>query len=192
MQQCLEETIRDVDDAELVRRVQTGQSEAFDEIDRRYRPVLHRFLRRFTFCNHQVEELAQRTLIRAYEKIVQLESGGKLAGWLHRIAFRMAAAEGRKRTVISLDAEGISEPAVMFADEVQHHEERSNIWRIAKEELTAEDYEILRLRYRDDLDITAIAEKLGKKEGAVRVQLHRARKKLLPLYQKEFAEESAQ
>jgi RNA polymerase sigma-70 factor (ECF subfamily) len=141
------------------------------------------------FCPHQVEELAQRTLIRAYEKMTQLESGDKLAGWLHRIAFRMAAAEGRKRTVASLDAEGVAEPAVVFADEVQHSEERNNIWRIAEKELIAEDYEILRLRYHEDLDVTAIAAKLGKKEGTIRVQLHRARRKLLPLFKKEFDEE---
>ena len=178
-------------DAELVCRVQTGRNEAFDEIDRRYRPVLHRFLTRYTFCAHQAEELAQRTLIRGFEMIGQLESGEKLVGWLHRIAFRMVAAEGRKRRIASLDAEGVVEPVVVFADEVQRREERNNIWRIARNELSAEDCEVLCLRYRDDLDVTAIATRIGKKEGAVRVQLHRARKKLLPLFEKEFAEKSA-
>ena len=179
--------MRDVDaaelsDTELVCRVQAGRNEAFDELDRRYRPVLHRFLTRYTLCVHQADELVQQTLIRAYEKIGQLESGEKLAGWLHRIAFRMVAAEGRKRKVASLDAEEIVEPTIVQADEVQNREERYNIWRIAKQELSTEDYEVLRLRYRDDLDCAAIAAKIGKTEGAVRVQLHRARKKLLPLF----------
>ena len=181
----------ELSDAELVHRVRTGRKEAFNEIDRRYRPVLHRFLTRYTFCAHQAEELVQRTLIRGFEMIGQLESGEKLVGWLHRIAFRMAAAEGRKRHVASLDAEGTAEPTVVFVDEVQRNEERYNIWRIAQEKLSAEEYEILRLRYREDLDSATIAAKIGKKEGAVRVQLHRARKKLLPLFTEAFAEESA-
>ena len=178
-------------DAELVRRVQAGRSEAFNEIDHRYRPILHRFLTRYTLCVHQAEELVQRTLIRGFEMIGQLDSGDKLVGWLHRIAFHMAAAEGRKRRLTSLDAEGVVEPAVEFIDEVQQREERNNIWRIARKELSAEEYEILRLRYREDLNFAAIAEKIDKKEGAVRVQLHRARKKLLPLLADEFDENSA-
>lgn len=179
----------EISDAELVRCVQTGRSEAFDEIDRRYRPVLHRFLTRYTLCTHQAEELVQRTLIRGFEMIGQLESGEKLVGWLHRIAFRMVAAEGRKRRMTSLDAEEIAEPTVVFADEMQRCEERNQLWRIARRELSTEEFEILCLRYREDLDMATIATKIGKTEGAVRVQLHRARKKLLPLFAEKFAEE---
>jgi len=187
--------MRDADkhlsDAELVRRVLAGRREAFDEIDRRYRSALQRFLTRYTFCVHQADELVQRTLIRGFEMIGQLESGEKLAGWLHRIAYRMAAAEGRKRRFVSLDTEGTVEPSIESPDEVRQREERDNIWRIARKELSMEEYEILRLRYRDDLDFATIAKRIGKKEGAVRVQLHRARKKLLPLFIEKFAEESA-
>jgi len=168
-------------DAELVRRVQAGQSEAFNEIDRRYRPVLHRFLVRRTLCVHQADEFVQRTLVRAFEMLGQLESGDKLVGWLHRIAFNIAATEGRKRRVASLDADEATEPMVEFADEVQQREERVHIWQTARAALSAEEYEILRLRYVEDLTCTSIAARMGKKEGAVRIQLHRARKKLLPL-----------
>jgi len=178
-------------DSELVYRVQAGETEAWNEIDRRYRPVLLRFLARYTFCTHQAEELAQQALIRGFEMIGQLESGEKLVGWLHRIASRMAAAEGRKRRMASLDAEEIAEPAVEFADETQRREERDHIWKIARQELSTEEYEILQLRYREDFDIATIAARIGKKEGAVRVQLHRARKKLLPLFTEKFADESA-
>ena len=164
--------------------MQIGQNEAFNEIDRRYRPVLHRFLTRYTCCDHRAEELVQRTLIRGFEMLGQLESGEKLAGWLHRIAFRLAAAEGRKRSTVSLDTD--IEPAVVFADEVQQREERAHIWQTAREALSTEEYEILRLRYIEDLDCSTIAARIGKKAGAVRIQLHRARKKLLPLFTKEF------
>ena len=173
-------------DGELVRHVQMGQNEAFNEIDRRYRPVLHRFLTRYTFCDHRADELVQQTLIRGFEMLGQLKSGEKLAGWLHRIAFRLAVAEGRKRGTVSLDADEMIEPSVIFADEVQQREERTHIWQTAREVLSTEEYEILRLRYIEDLDCSTIAARIGKKAGAVRIQLHRARKKLLPLFTKEF------
>ena len=171
-------------DSELVNRVRMGRNDAFDEIDRRYRPVLHRFLTRYTFCIHQADELVQRTLIRGFERIAQLESGSKLAGWLHRIAFHFAAAEGRKRPVASLDGDVGFEPTVEFDDMAERRDECDNIWRLAGRELSTEEVAILRWRYHEDLDIADIAAKLGKTEGAVRVQLHRARKKLLPLFEK--------
>jgi len=167
----------EVSDAELVERVRTGETEAFDEIDRRYREPLCRFLRRFTYSFELAEELAQRTLIRAFEMIGQLQSAEKLAGWLHRIACRMAAAEGRRRKTVPLGS--ICEPSAMLTPAVELEEQKRNLWQIAEQTLSADEFKILVLRYRDDLPLAQIAEQLDKNEGAVRVQLHRARKKLM-------------
>lgn len=176
-------------DSDLVARVQAGETGAFDEIDRRYRESLCRFLARYALGPEHADELVQRTLIRAYEMMEQLQSGEKLAGWLYRIAFRMAAAEGRRRTILSLDflaslPTGRIEPAVHSPDALSEEEEKRGIWKIAKDRLTDEEFRILSLRYREDFSPAQIAETIGKKEGAVRVQLHRARKKLLPYFER--------
>ncbi len=167
-------------DHALVRRVQAGETEAFDEIDRRYRSPLCRFLTRFAMGREQTEEFAQRTLVRAFEKIGQLRSGECLAGWLHRIAFHVAASEGRRRKTVSLDEPEIHGPATWSPDPLHVSETRQRIWEIAHRELSAEEYQVLELRYRNDMELPEIAMLLQKKEGAVRVQLHRARRKLLP------------
>jgi RNA polymerase sigma-70 factor (ECF subfamily) len=163
-------------DSELVNRVRLGETKAFDEIDNRYRETLYRFLLRFTLGSELAEELSQRTLIRAFEMIGQLQSGEKLAGWLHRIAFRMAVAEKRGRKTVPL--ESLNEPAVMLPNRFEAEEEKQNLWKLAKQHLSPDELTILILRYRDDLPLAKIAERIGKNEGAVRVQLHRARKKL--------------
>ncbi len=173
-------------DMELVRRVQAGETEAFDEIDRRYRVPLCRFLSRHTLGPEHAEELGQRTLIRAFEMIDQLRAGEKLAGWLHRIAFRLATAEGRRRTVASLDALDAIEPEVL--EKHDDEETPGRLWQIARERLSDEEYRVLTLRYRDDFSLPKIAELLDKSEGAVRVQLHRARKKLLPCFKTRLLE----
>ncbi|MDR0705641.1 MAG: sigma-70 family RNA polymerase sigma factor [Planctomycetaceae bacterium] len=165
-------------DSELVDRVRLGETKAFDEIDHRYRETLYRFLLRFTFSTELAEELTQQTLIRAFEMIGQLHSGEKLAGWLHRIAFRMAVAEKRRKKTVTLD--GLNEPATYSPNQLDLEEEKQNLWNLAKQHLSPEELTILLLRYRDDLSLSQIAEQLGKNEGAVRVQLHRARKKLQP------------
>ncbi|MDR2114766.1 MAG: sigma-70 family RNA polymerase sigma factor [Planctomycetaceae bacterium] len=165
-------------DSELVDRVRLGETTAFDEIDHRYRETLYRFLLRITFNSELAEELTQRTLIRAFEMIGQLQSGEKLSGWLHRIAFRMAVAENRCKKTVSL--EGLGEPTMRYENRLEIEEEKRNLWNLAEQHLSQEELTILVLRYREDLPLAQIAEKTGKNEGAVRVQLHRARKKLQP------------
>lgn len=167
-------------DFHLVRRVQAGETEAFDEIDRRYRSPLCRFLARFASGRDQAEEFAQQTLIRAFEKIGQLRSGDKLGGWLYRIAFHVAAAEGRRRKPVPLEETELQVPADLLPDTLHEEEMRQTIWETARRELSPEEYRVLEMRYREDLALPEIAAKLKKKEGAVRVQLHRARRKLLP------------
>lgn len=176
-------------DTELVRRAQAGNTEAFDEIDRRYRPVLCRFLTRYALGPEQADEFGQQTLIRAFQMIGQLRSGECLGGWLHRIAFHVAAAEGRRRTPLSLDALATEtarrfEPAVVENDRIDAEEKKANLWQIARRELSPAEFQVLELRYRDEISLSQIARIVGQTEGAVRVRLHRARKKLLPFFQR--------
>ncbi|MDR2168795.1 MAG: sigma-70 family RNA polymerase sigma factor [Planctomycetaceae bacterium] len=163
-------------DSELVDLVRLGETRAFDEIDNRYRTALQRFLLRITSNSELAEELTQRALVRAFEMIDQLKSGAKLIGWLYRIAFRLAVTESRSRKVASL--EEVVEPFWAPVDRVDIEDERRSIWDGVKRRLSPEEYEILLFRYRDDLTLSEVAERTGKSEGHVRVQLHRARKKL--------------
>lgn len=62
-------------------------------------------------------------------------------------------------------------------------EEQSNdralwLWEVAKCHLPPEAYSALWLHYREDLPLKDIASIMGKREGAVKVLLHRARKSL--------------
>lgn len=163
-------------DSELVELIKSGETKAFDEIDNRYRSILNRFLLRFTISSESAEELTQRTLIRAFEMIKQLKSGDKIAGWLHRIAFRLTVAENRCKKNVSL--EDSDEPLIYQLNQIDLDDEKQNIWRYVKETLSPEEYTILLFRYRDNMTLTNIAKKTGKKNCSVRVQLHRIRKKL--------------
>ena len=52
------------------------------------------------------------------------------------------------------------------------------IWEAARKELSAEAYSAVWLHYAEDLSIRQVAGILGKREGAVKVILHRSRKTL--------------
>jgi RNA polymerase sigma-70 factor (ECF subfamily) len=163
-------------DSELVDRFRLGEAAAFDEIDYRYRKLIYRFLLRFNSDSESAEELTQCTLIRAFEMMGQLKCGDKLAGWLHRIAFRLAVSARRCKKTVPLD--GLGKPFAQPINQIDLEEEKQNVWSRAEKYLSADEYMVLLFRYRDNLTLSEIAGQTGKSESYVRVQLHRARKKL--------------
>ncbi|MBR4977307.1 MAG: hypothetical protein IKY61_09635, partial [Thermoguttaceae bacterium] len=95
-------------DERLIERFQAGERAAFDEIARRYRPRLLRFLRLRTRSLETAEDLTQETLIKAFASIESLRRGEFFAGWLHRVAFRTFGDSTRRRRlkIAPLDASG--------------------------------------------------------------------------------------
>ena len=57
------------------------------------------------------------------------------------------------------------------------------IWGTAKEHLPEPQFAALWLRYEEELSVKEIAATMNKTESHVKVLLHRARKKLLPVFE---------
>ena len=193
-------------DERLIERFQSGERAAFDEIARRYRPRLLRFLRLRTRSLESAEDLTQDTLMKAFASLGSLRRGEFFSGWLHRVAFRTFVDSTRRRRldVVSFDEnEGVggagnaalkdvfalpATPRRPSGDEfdsaspetrVLRADEGENVWRVAREILTAKEFKTLWLRYVDEATDAEIALALGATPGAVRVALTRARQKLI-------------
>lgn len=191
-------------DERLVERFQTGERAAFDEIVRRYRPRLLRFLRLRTRSLETAEDLTQETLVKAFASLESLRRGAFFSGWLHRVAYRTLVDSTRRRRldVASFDenADGKTSDAAsnaVFAtkttpcrpsgtefdvaspdERVAQADERENLWRVARKILTPKEFKTLWLRYVDGASDAEISRELGFSEVAVRVALTRARQKL--------------
>ena len=193
-------------DERLIERFQSGERDAFDEIARRYRPRLLRFLRLRTRSLESAEDLTQETLLKAFASLGALRRGEFLAAWLHRVAFRALVDSTRRRRlpVATLDENaasgklsdatskdvfapittprrpnGAEFDAASPEERVVRADEGENLWRVAREILTAKEFKTLWLRYVDEATDAEIALALGITPGAVRVSLTRARQKLI-------------
>lgn len=95
-------------DAELVLRVQAGDSAAFDTLVRRYQhrigAVIGRYVRDWSEC----QDVAQDTFLRAYRAIGNFRGDAQFSTWLHRIAINTAknhlVARGRRPPLDDIDA----------------------------------------------------------------------------------------
>ena len=198
--------LRDVPDFELALAFQSGNKDAFSEIDRRFRSRLFRFLRARVESQETAEDLTQETLLRAFSSLNTLRNGVFLSGWLKQIAYRVYV-DWVRRTSKEPTATPYDESSSGNEDSVNNalslvytrnpkrpsgadfygidsgktvvlRDERRNVWRIAREILTPTEFQTLWLRYEDELNDREIAKALGKSPGSVRVALSRAKKRL--------------
>jgi len=168
-------------DAQLVLLAGTGSREAFDEIDRRYRDRIRRYLQRHSNGWSHADDLTQQTLIRAFEAIDQLRFGDRLGAWLYRIAYRLLIDHSRKKHSQHRNLE--TEPvdcAQAMVDSMIAEEEKNDIWQIARRTLSRDEFVAVELHYAENFNIAEIAEIMSRSRVSVRVLLHRARNRLLP------------
>src|SRR5690606_29473584 len=95
-------------DQELVRRVQRGDSAAFDLLVRKCQHRLAALIGRYVSDWSECQDVAQDTFIRAYRAIGNFRGDAQFYTWLHRIAVNTAkhhlVAHNRRPPTDDLDA----------------------------------------------------------------------------------------
>jgi RNA polymerase sigma-70 factor (ECF subfamily) len=77
-------------DQELVRRVQRGDTKAFDLLFSRYQHKILSLIARFVKSPDEVEDVAQEAFIKAYRALPRFRGDSAFYTWLYRIAINTA------------------------------------------------------------------------------------------------------
>lgn len=146
---------------------------AFGTLVHRHHGRVFAFLMALTRQRQDAEDLTQETFLRAWDKLHHFNPELPLLPWLLTIARRQSIAVLRRSRPPQLDS--ISEPP---SAEPQASSQALHLWELAKSLLPPATYTALWLHYREELPLKQVAAILGKREGTVKVLLHRARKTL--------------
>ena len=171
----------------LASRAQGGEAECFDEIVRRIQPRLRAFLLSRAASDQDVDDLVQETFVKALANLSRYDSRYRFSTWLFTIAANLAVSQHRSRRrhgeyvdhvhgAGDGEREGLSvaDPAGAIAD----HRRGAELWRRAHEVLKPAHYQVLWLRYAQDLSVKEIAAQTGNSAIHIRVLLYRARRRL--------------
>src|SRR3954466_12927118 len=197
-------------DAELVRRFNAGDENAFVEIMTRYREKIFSVALALLRNRADAEEIAQDTFIRAHRGLARFRGDSSLATWLHRIAVNLARNRywyffrRRRHATLSLDCPLGDDTNATFTELVASEApdpsreaatgEFSALIANCMEKLDARHREILTLRNSLNHSYDEIAQTLGINVGTVKSRIARARENLRTLLAEmcpEFAPESA-
>lgn len=175
---------------EILRRIQGGDRQAFAEVVKHYQRPLFGFLGRLGLSQGPAEELAQETFLRAWRSLAQYNPDlGAFSTWLFTIARNLAWNElshaANKQEIAAED-----DPPELVCDRPQPPEalalaQRRQLLHAALRQLPLTERCVVALAYVGDFELAEIARIEGCTVGAVKTRLHRARRKLYNLLEKE-------
>jgi len=176
--------MRELDDWALVDRAQSGNSDAFTLLVRRYQgPIVH-FCYRMTASRQDAEDIAQEVFLRLHRHLDRLSPQAKFSTFLFGIArnltlnhLRDGKRHGRDRE-IPLDGQPDRESGVgRPAHEARMREIAVRI-ELALDGLSPEHRMAIHLREIEGLDYGDIARIMKCRQGTVKSRLARAREHL--------------
>ena len=164
----------------LVAAAQRGDKEAFAALVELYQNTVYGFLRARLIEPADVEDLTQEVFLRCYLGREKLSRATSVGAWLVGIARNLLREHVRRvqrRREVAW-TELCLELDSLVSDHHDRHDEALQHLPRCIESLGQSAREAIDLRYRSQLRMAAIAEKLKRSEGAVKLLVHRARQAL--------------
>lgn len=179
--------LRDLGDADLIRRFKLGSDEALDALLERHSDALFRFSYQLTGNREDAEDITQETMARALARVDTLHSGAAFRTWLFRIARNLSIDTFRRRKKICPlpEEETTSFPLQEDGpqDRVELGEEHQSV-ATALHNLADSHQKVLMLREVEGLSYAEISRRMNVSQSAVETLLFRARRRLKEEYSK--------
>ena len=155
---------------ELVARAANGCRQSFTALVQHYRDRLYRFLALRCGNRADAEDAVQEAFAAAWRYLPSYDSRWRFSTWLYRIGLTHLPRPGPS---------GGPPPDALEADvDVLAAVEAGNVWRLAREHLSADALSALWLRYGEDMSIREIAGAMSRSPAWVKVSLLRSRRRL--------------
>ena len=167
------------DAAGLLRRLQAGEAQAFEELVRTHQHRVFAVALRMLGNAAEAEEVAQEVFLRAHRALREFRGDAKLSTWLYTIASRLCLTRlaGGERSLIRQGEESVARLPhdAGGPDVVLEQSELDAALHRAIAELPDERRIVVVLRDLEGLSYEEIAAALELPTGTVRSRLHRAR-----------------
>ncbi|MFP6615946.1 MAG: RNA polymerase sigma factor [Candidatus Hydrogenedentota bacterium] len=172
-----------------ITKMEQGKPDAFSPLVEYYSARIYAHLYRMVRNREEAEDLTQETFVLAYRKIRSYDRTRPFRNWLYAIATNVGknAARSRGRRIPSAREDPGTEVSVVddgSAELVESHELKDRLAK-AVDRLPAPLPMLIQLYYQEGLTIVEAAKVLEMSEGAAKVALHRARKTLRTLLEKD-------
>ena len=166
------------EEADLVRAAAAGDAQAFAQLVRRQSGRVFNFIHQMTRHRQDAEDLTQQTFLKVHRHLGRFDPGRPLINWLFVIARRTVLNHFRSAPLWEQVPEGTASPGPSPAAAAEGRDEAEDLWEQARAALPQRDFEVLWLRFGEELSTKETARIVGLTETHVKVLVHRARQVL--------------
>jgi RNA polymerase sigma-70 factor (ECF subfamily) len=179
----MENVTKQILEAELVRRIKSGDSTAVEDFVRQYSSRVYSLAYQLTRSTSAAEEIMQEVFITVISKIATLENENYFSTWLYRVtanaAYGYLRKEKKHRDLVPVDDVDVSSTALHdfsdLPDDILLSDESRDIVRQAIDRLPATLRTIIIMKDVEGLKNEEIAEAMKLSLPAVKSRVHRGR-----------------
>ena len=184
------------DENAWVLQAQQGDDDAFTQLVETYQKPVYNLCYRMLGEPEVAEDAAQETFLRAYQNLHRYDSSRPFGTWILSIAAHYCIDRLRKKkfSVFSIDAEDedgmpfeVADPASPDPEVESVTKEDRDQLHILLKDLEPTDRAAVIMRYWYDYSEVEIAQSLKLTVSAVKSRLHRSRRALAGMWQKEMS-----
>ena len=176
-------------EAELAQRASKHDQAAFAELYNAYVEKIYKYIYYKVGNAPDAEDLCEQVFLKAWEAIGRYTwCGYPFSSWLYKLAHNVVVDHYRtRREAVPLDtAFATSDEPVDPDTSLQQMVEAAEL-RDAINQLTAEQRQVIALKFIEGYENTEIAQMMNKKEGAIRALQYRALRSLQGILEAEEA-----
>ena len=162
---------------ELVARCRRGDPRAFEELVGLTNRRVYGLALRLVRDPHDAEDVAQEAYLRMFKGLAGFREEARFETWMHRIVTNTAFNHMRRRGRFGELFDEEEPPEIPVAADTESSADRDRLQRALSELPEGQRVPIV-LKDVYGLSCREIGEELGIEEGAVKVRLHRGRKRL--------------
>jgi RNA polymerase sigma-70 factor (ECF subfamily) len=178
------------DEQELIQSVLDGNIQAYAVLLQRYQRPIFSMIFQMVGNREDAEELTQDVFVKVYTKLSTFKAQCRFSTWAYRIAYTTTVSSLRKRRVTYPDVDEsllVNYPDEHVDDYLEQEEGEAKLKRLeaAMNKLMPEEQALISLFYNEGKSVLEIADILDLSVENVKVRLHRIRKKVVILVEKE-------
>ncbi len=178
---------------ETVRKILTGNKEAFKEIIEKYQKLVMHIVFRLLRGSSDREDICQEVFIKVYQNLQYFRGDSKFSTWIGKITYNTCLnyLKKRKKNYLNKSLNENLQNSRYYGDTSLPYDyiESQDLWKKLQQEMDKipERYRtILTLYHMDNLGYREIGDIMDLPEGTVKNYLFRARQKLKMLITKKY------
>ncbi len=183
-----------INDQTYIEKTLKGDTNAFAFLVENYKVMVFSLAMKMLKNREEAEEVSQDTFIKAFNNLSKFKGDSKFSTWLYKIAYRNCL-DNLKKNKEKYRTDTIDEITINKINSTDNvleeisRKERAILMKDCLYKLPEEERTILWMFYYDELSLKEIIQITDLSESNLKVKLHRARKRLLTIVEKNIEPE---